>query len=206
MNKSEQYFSQKPSTEEKIYKFTWNAFDKVYEFNTSNSVFSKSAVDFGTMLMLESFYQNERDFSGSVLDLGCGYGPVGVMLNSLYSNITIEMVDVNERAVMLSKKNIEENPFLTNKVKIFESDGFSNITSNYHRILTNPPIRAGKATVFSFYEGALKHLEHNGKLYVVIQKKQGAESTKAKLQELFGNCQVVNKKSGYFIFCSTNNG
>lgn len=111
------------------------------------------------------------------------------------------MCDVNERALELSQMNAKENK-VDDRIKVIASSAFENIKENYDIIMTNPPIRAGKDVVFSFYEGAYEHLNQDGKLYVVIQKKQGAESTKVKLESLFGNCETANKKSGYFIFRS----
>lgn len=196
----EQYFTQNPTTKDEIFKFNWNALGKEFVFNTSNSVFSKTAVDFGTMVMLETFVANEEGFIGSILDLGCGYGPVGVILAKTMGDVKITMVDINERAVKLSTLNGEENK-VSDKLKIFQSNIFESVEENFDRILTNPPIRAGKETVYTFFDGAYEHLNDGGKLYVVIQKKQGAKSSIDKLTSLFGNCETLYKKSGYFILC-----
>lgn len=196
----EQYFTQNPTTKDEIFKFNWNALGKEFVFNTSNSVFSKTAVDFGTMVMLETFVVNEEGFIGSILDLGCGYGPVGVILAKTMGDVKITMVDINERAVKLSALNGEENK-VSDKIKIFQSNIFKSVEENFDRILTNPPIRAGKETVYTFFDGAYEHLNEGGKLYVVIQKKQGAKSSIDKLTSLFGNCETLYKKSGYFILC-----
>ena len=92
---------------------------------------------------------------------------------------------------------------MSNKIKAFQSNIFESVNENYDRILTNPPIRAGKEVVYSFFDGAFEHLNDDGKLYVVIQKKQGAKSAIDKLTSLFGNCEILYKKSGYFILCCT---
>lgn len=195
----EQYFEAKPSTEEKIYNFEWTIMGKNYSFNSSNSVFSKRAIDFGTMAMLETFRDNNEEFTGDFLDLGCGIGPVGVVIGDLYKEANITMVDVNQRAVMLSQLNIKANNVF-NAGKIIASDGFEAIEEEtFDVIMTNPPIRAGKKTIFSFYEKAYDHLKLSGSLYVVIQKKQGAASSIKKLEDLFGNCEILNKKKGYWI-------
>ncbi len=196
----EQYFTQNPTTKDEIFKFNWNALGKEFVFNTSNSVFSKTAVDFGTMVMLETFVANEDGFIGSILDLGCGYGPVGVILAKTMGDVKITMVDINERAVKLSALNGEDNK-VSDKLKIFQSNIFESVEESFDRILTNPPIRAGKETVYTFFDGAYEHLNDGGKLYVVIQKKQGAKSSIDKLTTLFGNCEILYKKSGYFILC-----
>lgn len=196
----EQYFTKCPTTRDDIYKFKWNALGKEFVFNTSNSVFSKSAVDFGTMTMIESFVENEKNFEGSVLDLGCGYGPVGVILAHVIANVEITMVDINERAVKLSEMNAIENK-IAGKVRILQSNILENIEEKFDRILTNPPIRAGKETVYTFFDESYEHLHIGGRLYVVIQKKQGANSAIDKLNSLFGNCEILYKKSGYLILC-----
>lgn len=194
----EQYFTQNPATEKEIYKFDWNVGKEVFNFYTSNSVFSKKGVDFGSMLLIETILNENKNFRGSILDLGCGYGPLGVIAAKILKNSFVTMCDVNERALELSKMNAKENK-VDERIKVIASSAFENIKDSYDIIMTNPPIRAGKDVVFSFYEGAYVYLNNGGKLYVVIQKKQGAPSTKAKLESLFGNCEIADKKSGYFI-------
>jgi 16S rRNA (guanine1207-N2)-methyltransferase len=195
----EQYFTKNPTTEKEIYKFDWNIGKDRFYFYTSNSVFSKKGVDFGSMVLVETVVKENANFKGSILDLGCGYGPIGVMLAKLIENANVTMSDVNKRALELAKMNAEENK-VKSRVKTLSSSAFENINENFDMIVTNPPIRAGKEVIFSFYEGAYEHLNKGGHLYVVIQKKQGAPSTKEKLESLFGNCETAEKKSGYFIF------
>jgi 16S rRNA (guanine1207-N2)-methyltransferase len=197
--KMEQYFTENPTTEKEIYKFEWNVGKDIFYFYTSNSVFSKKGVDFGSMLLIETILNENEDFSGSILDLGCGYGPMGVIVAKKLKKSFVTMCDVNKRALELSRMNAKENK-VDARIKVIASSAFENIKDNYDIIMTNPPIRAGKDVVFSFYEGAYEHLNNDGKFYVVIQKKQGAPSTKAKLESLFGNCETADKKSGYFIF------
>jgi 16S rRNA (guanine1207-N2)-methyltransferase len=195
----EQYFTKNPKTKNEIYKFDWNMNQEKFYFYTSNSVFSKSGVDFGSMLLIETVVGENKNFSGTILDMGCGYGPIGIMIARLIENSFVTMTDINERALELAAMNSRENK-VEDRIKIISSSAFENIKEKYDMIVTNPPIRAGKDVVFSFYEGAQEHLKNGGKLYVVIQKKQGAPSTKEKLESLFGNCEVADKKSGYFIF------
>lgn len=195
----EQYFTKNPTTEKDIYKFDWNIGAERFNFYSSNSVFSKSGMDFGSMLLVDTVIKENEGFEGEILDLGCGYGPIGVILAKFLNKSNLTMSDVNERALELCLMNARENK-VEERVKIINSSAFENINESYDMVVTNPPIRAGKEVVFSFYEGAYEHLNKGGKLYVVIQKKQGAPSTKAKLESLFGNCETADKKSGYFIF------
>ena len=195
----EQYFTQNPTTEKELYQYDWNIGAEKFNFYTSNSVFSKNGMDFGSMLLVETAINENEKFEGSILDLGCGYGPIGVTLAKFLNKSVVTMSDVNERALELCLMNAKENK-VSDKVKIINSTAFENIDEKFDMIVTNPPIRAGKEVIFSFYEGAYEHLNEGGKLYVVIQKKQGAPSTKTKLESLFGNCETAEKKSGYFIF------
>ena len=136
---------------------------------------------------------------GPILDVGCGYGPIGIAIAKSFPQKKIHMVDVNLRAIELAKKNAVKNH--AENVEIYESDGLSSVKEEgFSAILTNPPIRAGKETVFRFYEEAHSKIAAGGSLWVVIQKKQGAPSTQDRLEELFGNCRVADKKKGYFIF------
>lgn len=194
---SEHYYSNKPQVESKPrhFKFTLRGF--VFSFETDAGVFSKSEVDFGSRVLIETFEM--PNLSGVVLDVGCGYGPIGLSLAKAYPDREVHMMDINERAVALSRKNAEVNGI--QNVRVFESDGLSAVTEDVcaAAILTNPPIRAGKETIFRFYDEAYERLAESGELWVVIQKKQGAPSTVNKLQEKFAEVEVVEKEKGYWI-------
>lgn len=198
---AEQYFTRNPETEKEIYKYDWNIGRERFYFYTSNSVFSKNGMDFGSMLLVETVVRENEGFEGSVLDLGCGYGPMGISIAKFLEKSKVSMSDINERALELCAMNAKENR-VQDRVEIISSSMFDNIQGKYGIIVTNPPIRAGKDVVFAFYEGAYEHLNQGGFLYVVIQKKQGAPSTRTKLESLFGNCEIADKKSGYFILKS----
>ena len=171
-----------------------------FSFKTDKGVFSKNQLDFGSELLLKTVIPNLPHHSTkpcSILDLGCGYGPVGIVLKRVFPAIQVTMADINERAVLLTKENAQRN--LVKFADILESDGFGGIQAMFDAVLTNPPIRAGKKTVFRFYEESFEHLNPSGVLYVVIQRKQGAPSSVDRLQELFGNCEVIEKDAGYWI-------
>lgn len=194
---TDHYYSRRPETESEP-KY-WNAALRGYDFHfkTDRGVFSKGEVDFGSRLLIDSFSMPDTD--GPVLDIGCGYGPIGLSIAKEYPGRKVHMIDVNERALGLAKENAQRNDI--ENAEIYESPGFQNIQeTNFAAILTNPPIRAGKQVVFAIFEGSFSHLAQGGELWVVIQKKQGAPSAKVKLEELFGTVDVVNKKKGYFIF------
>jgi len=193
---SEHYYSKQPSVESNPHSFSYTLKGKVFQFTSDSGVFSKNEVDFGSRLLIETF--KLPTVSGDILDVGCGYGPIGISLASVDSSRRVDMIDVNERAIALAKKNAEANGVLN--VDVFQSDIFENVVKDsYAAIVTNPPIRAGKQTVHNIFEGSFDRLIAGGELWVVIQKKQGAPSAIKKLEKLFSEVEVVEKKKGYYI-------
>lgn len=193
---AEHYFSQKPdvTSEPKHWSFDLRGYR--FRFKTDHGVFSKNEVDYGSRVLIYTF--EEPNIPGPILDVGCGYGPIGLSLAKTLPTREIHMIDINERAVRLAKDNAQLNNI--DNVVIFQSDLFENVKENsYAAIVTNPPIRAGKQVVFSIFENSYHHLKAGGELWVVIQKKQGAPSAKKKLEELFGNVTIVKRDKGYYI-------
>lgn len=170
---------------------------KKFVFFTDNGVFSKDGLDFGSRLLLESIPLGE--VGGKVLDMGCGYGVFGIVLNKVTS-CEVDMVDVNLRAMHLAELNIKENRCIG--VNVFESNCYSSINSKYTSIVTNPPIRAGKKIVYDIVMNARDYLEENGHLFLVIRKEQGAKSLIVDLEKLY-TVEVLNKKKGFFILKCT---
>ena len=171
-----------------------------FEFLTDNGVFSKTKVDFGTDVMLRTFLNENKKLENiRILDIGCGYGVVSVVLKRFFEKTKILSTDVNERALELTKENIQKNN-RTDDFEVRKSFVFDNISENFDVILSNPPIRAGKQVIFEIYEKSFFHLNKNGEFYCVIQTKHGAKSTKKKLEELFGNCTTLVIEAGYRIF------
>ena len=166
--------------------------------NSDNGVFSKDRIDFGTNVLLNSL----EDLSAikSVLDVGCGIGIIGISLASKYNNLNVQMVDVNEKAVSLTNENIILNKL--KNCKSYVSNVYSEVNDSFDMIISNPPIRAGKDVVHKIASEAKDHLNDKGFFYAVVQKKQGADSFKKKLEEVYGNVEIVNKDSGYIIFKS----
>ena len=166
---------------------------KKFTFFTDNGVFSKDGLDFGSRLLLETIPLEE--VGGKVLDMGCGYGVFGIVLNKILS-CSVDMCDVNLRALHLSKINIKENNCLD--INAFESNCYENVVSKYSSIVTNPPIRAGKKIVYDIVMNAKNYLEKDGKLFLVIRKEQGAKSLIVDLKKIY-NVEIVAKKKGFFI-------
>lgn len=193
---SDHYYTNKPQTESKPRQWTFTLLGFNFKFETDAGVFSKSEVDFGSRVLIDAFEMPEVE--GDVLDIGCGYGPIGLSIAKANPERSIHMMDVNTRALELAKKNAQVNG--VQNVRIFESDGLAAAKDlKAAAILTNPPIRAGKETIFRFYDQSYDVLVENGELWVVIQKKQGAPSTVAHLEEKFSEVDIVEKKKGYWI-------
>lgn len=196
---TEYYYSKNPEVAhaEKNWQFELRGFN--FKFVTDNGVFSKHTVDYGSRVLLETVDLAEAP-AGPVLDMGCGYGPIGMTIAKLAPKRHVDLVDVNARALGLAQTNCQLNQI--ENVSIFESAEYQNVTGAYAAIYTNPPIRAGKAVVENILTGAYDHLLPDGELNVVIQKKQGAPSAKKTMQAIFGNVQIIHKDKGYYILQS----
>ena len=166
-------------------------------FKSDIGVFSKDSVDYGTRVLLDTI---EGIDGMKILDVGCGYGIIGISLKTVFKHISVDMVDVNTRAVHLANENIKFH-HLDNLVA-FKSNAYEQVTDMYDMILSNPPVRAGKQVVFDILEGAYEHLKVGGILRIVLQKKQGAPSAKTKMEEVFGKCEILKRDKGYYILQS----
>ncbi|WCJ50211.1 class I SAM-dependent methyltransferase [Lactiplantibacillus plantarum] len=195
------YYTHNPDIVHDEKQWNFEIFNHSFKFTTDNGVFSKRTVDYGSRTPFDP-----TDLpAGPMLDLGTGYGPIGMALAYQSPERTVDMVDVNELALSLARKNVALNQ-ITN-TNIFTSDVYQQVTAtNYAAIVTNPPVRAGKAVVDAMLTGAVSRLVVGGTLTVVLQKKQGAPSAKKLMQTTFGNCQVIKKDKGYYILQSVKEG
>ena len=189
------YFTNNQNLKSEIKKLEYFYEGKTFNFLSDNGVFSKDHIDYGSKLLLETFLENHKSV-GSVLDVGCGYGFMGIVIAKiLQSNVT--MVDVNKRALHLTNRNLSENKV---EAKIFESDGYQNINDKYDVIITNPPVRAGKKVLLDILIGAKDHLNENGELWYVLRKDHGAKSMEKILNEHY-QVETIEKSKGFYIFC-----
>lgn len=198
---SNHYYSKSPVVESQLKKWNYRLKDYDFTFFSDNGVFSKHSVDFGSSLLIHSLSLPTHLENSQLLDMGCGYGPIGLSFARAYPQLSVEMVDINERAVELALKNATLNR-LTH-CDIHESNLFESVHHDtYGVILSNPPIRAGKKVIHHILSTAYERLISRGILVIVIQKKQGAESAEKKMMELFGNCTRIAKSKGYWILLS----
>ncbi len=191
----EHYFTSDPTvkSEERIIEYEIKG--KTLSFISDNGVFSKNHVDSATELLVKTIYD---EATGKILDVGCGYGVIGITLATNKKVTEVTMIDINHRALELAKRNAIRNK-VEEKTKVLESNSFEQIKEKYDVVVTNPPIRAGKSVIYQIYADAKEHLLDGGALYIVINKKHGAPSTIKYLEELFGNVEVLDKKAGFNV-------
>lgn len=196
------YYDANPEVESDETVFTYSYDNHNLNLTTDTGVFSKGKIDFGSDLLVTTFLKaNPPGPTKNIIDVGCGYGPIGLMVAKVAPHHQVTMVDVNQRALALAKRNKQKNHI--ENVEIVESDGLTQVEdATFDFVLTNPPIRAGKTVVHQILTDASSKLKQEGALYVVIQKKQGMPSAKKKMQEVFENVEVVEKSKGYYILRS----
>ncbi|WP_440897203.1 class I SAM-dependent methyltransferase [Amphibacillus sp. Q70] len=193
---SEQYFTRHPQAKSNPETWTFELRGHVLTFTSDVGVFSKNTVDFGSRVLIDTFIPPEVD--GAIVDLGCGYGPIGLSIAKDYPDRQVIMGDVNQRAIDLTDKNAKQNKLAN--VTCYLSDRFNDFPDQqFAAVLVNPPIRAGKELVHQIFEDAHQYLTKEGELWVVIQKKQGAPSAIKKMKALFQEVETVKRSKGYFI-------
>ena len=189
------YYAENPDAAHDIHELRVELLGEKMTFLTDAGVFSKKMIDFGSQLLLKCFEVNQGE---TVLDVGCGYGPLGLSLAKAYG-VQATMVDINNRALDLARQNAERNKV---EATIFQSNIYEQVEGKFDHVISNPPIRAGKKVVHEIIEKSKEFIEIGGDLTIVIQKKQGAPSAKSKMEDVFGNCEIVKKDKGYYILRS----
>lgn len=191
------YFENDKNLKSEIRELSYKYNSSFFIFYSDNGVFSKNNIDYGSRLLIETYLKENDINEKRVLDVGCGYGFLGIMISRVTDSY-VEMIDINKRAVHLTNMNIKR--YKDFKGKTYVSNVYENVEGKYDIIITNPPIRIGKEKLLEILIGAFDHLEDNGLLYYVIRKDQGALSIKKILEENGINVEVINKDKGYFIY------
>ena len=186
------YYTETPNSAHDERRVALRALGNELTFITDAGVFSRDGLDRGTEVLLEALPQ----LTGRVLDLGCGWGAVGVALGKRWPELEIVMTDINSRAVALARRNLAENGV---KATVVQGDGFAQVEGRFDAIVTNPPIRAGKAVIYGLFAQARDHLKPGGALYVVIRKQQGAPSALKYLREIYASAEIVDRASGFHV-------
>lgn len=193
---TQMYYAKNPDAAHDIHCLQVTLLGQSMTFLTDAGVFSKKMIDYGSQVLLSAL--TDLPAGTKLLDVGCGYGPLGLALAKA-QGVVPTMVDVNSRAIELARKNADQNGLAAT---ILQSDLYEAVTGSFDAIISNPPIRAGKQVVHAIIEESPRYLVAGGHLTIVIQKKQGAPSAKAKMEAVFGNCEVLKKDKGYYILRS----
>ena len=195
---NDHYYTRVPQSESRPVDCTYSYRGLALTFRTDAGVFSRGEVDAGTKLLLEAL---PEEMSGEILDLGCGWGVIGVSIARKWPGTRVTMADVNTRALDLSRENAKQNRA---EVTCVESDGMAALEGRtFDAVVTNPPIRAGKQVIYKMFADAAKSLKPGGALYLVIRKQQGAESCMKYLQTLYAHVEKIDKSGGFWVLKAT---
>jgi 16S rRNA (guanine1207-N2)-methyltransferase len=193
---SDHYYFSQPSSHMEYREVQAKLLGDSFTFQTDAGVFSKRGIDFGSRLLLETV---EIGCASTILDLGCGYGAIGIAIAKVYPHTKLTMVDMNERAIQLTTINAQKNGVAA-RVACCASDGFSALGERqFEQILCNPPIRIGKVLIYQWFAEAREHLTPAGSLWIVIRKQQGATSALAQLKGIYREVRMVEQQKGYCI-------
>ena len=202
--KNQMYFAADPTAKHDEHVVDYHVDDIDLKFTTDAGVFSKMRIDYGSGVLIKTMKDVTFPKEG-ILDVGTGYGPIGLFAAKFWPDQTVDMVDVNERGLNLARQNAKNNHI--SNVDIYTSDCYAQVDNDkkFGLILTNPPIRAGKKVVNEILMGANEHLVSGGVLLVVIQKKQGEPSARKNMTATYGNGEILTRDKGYYILKSTKN-
>jgi 16S rRNA G1207 methylase RsmC len=195
----EHYYTKKQTSAFRPVKVPIRASGIETEFYTSGGVFSPRKLDLGTKLLIDAATIEK---GWKVLDLGCGYGVVGILLKKQHPSIDLVMSDVNPRAVKLAKMNAKLHRI---DADILQSDSFDNKeldTMRFDTILLNPPQTAGKDVCFQMIEQSKAHLKKQGTLQIVARSQKGGKQLSKKMKDTFNNIEETAKGSGYRVYVS----
>ncbi|MCQ5376788.1 MAG: methyltransferase [Candidatus Methanomethylicia archaeon] len=193
--KAPHYFSKDAPRSSRKYVIRLSIRGEMLDFASEGGIFSKDRIDLGTQILINSL---ELPESGTVLDMGCGYGAIGISIAKMSPSLKVTMVDVNPLAVRLARENALRNGV---DAEVLRSDLYSALEGrSFDMIVSNPPLAAGYAVVFPMIEGALSHLNYGGSMQIVLRR--GINTIPKKMSEVFGNSECISKKSGYRVFRS----
>lgn len=187
------YFTDNSNLRSVLRKIDYENKGYVFTFLSDNGVFSKNKIDYASELLVNTIINNTKNCD-DILDVGCGYGFIGITLSKML-NSHVTMIDVNNRAIHLALENIKKNKI---NGEAFNSDIYENITGKYNLIVSNPPIRAGKNTVLNILRNAKDYLKDNGVLWFVINKNQGAKSIIKELEDIY-KIHIKERSKGFYV-------
>ena len=190
----EHYFTNNEDLKSEIKELSYSYNNYVFSFLSDNGVFSKERIDYGSRFLLETYLKNHESIPNLFLDVGCGYGFIGIVLSKVL-NIKGTLIDVNKRALHLTKRNIDLNKV---DCEAYLSSAYENVEGKYDLIITNPPIRAGKKVLLDILDGSKNHLNQNGECWFVMRKDHGVKTMIKALENSF-ICQIIDKSKGFYV-------
>lgn len=193
----EHYYTNAPTSRSDIREIRYEVNGHSLRYLTDHGVFSMERVDHGSDILIHAVIEQEAAMTGTVIDLWCGYGAIGVAVAAVYPQVKVSMIDVNDRAMELARRNAEKNG-VSERVAVGTADQLA-VQEGAEVVITNPPIRAGKETIYGLFRDSFQWLRPGGRLYVVIRKNQGAPSAVKELTQIFGNCETVERQSGFHV-------
>ena len=191
----DQYFTAAPTSESRPREIEIEFGGQKYPFTTDSGVFSKDDLDAGSRLLIENLPALGKGQRG--LDLGCGWGPVGTIWAKNNPDAQFLLTDINERAAALAQGNLQRNR--VDNAQAVSGDALSAVEGMFDAIALNPPIRTGKENIYRMFRESMARLTSEGALYIVIRVKQGADSAKKMLKNEFGNCETLDRGSGFHV-------
>ncbi len=194
----EHYSTPRPTSPRRPAVVTVEARGLRLRLRTDAGVFSRARLDRGSELLLEALDLAPCE---SILDLGCGYGALGIAAAKLSEGGRAILTDVNERAAKLARENLRANRVTNAEVRVGDLYGPVEGLAFDH-IVSNPPIRAGRSVVDRIVSEAPDHLLEGGKLWLVARTRQGADSLRERMARTFGNAEIVRRGSGYKVLRS----
>lgn len=195
---TQHYFTENPDSEIKEKSFSENISGSQLNFISVSGVFSfETKIDRASLNLIKNFSPG----GSTVLDVGCGYGAIGLFVKALFSEQKITMVDVNNRALDYARKNASINNL---EVEILNSNLYGSLSERvFDDIISNPPIAAGKELNRQLITEAYEHLSENGSLWLVAFHNKGGSTLKGIMENVFGNVSDVDKSGGIRVYKST---
>ena len=190
------YFTNEPVKKVQHHQVKFVFEHQSFTLQSAAGIFSSTRLDPGTEILIETLLK--ESLHGDVLDLGCGYGAIGVTLGKLRPTLKVSMSDVKEAALMLAQENIRLHHLPS--VKTYQSNGFETIQDQFDTIILNPPIRAGKKVMYHLYQQSYEHLREGGTFYIVIRKDLGALSSEKELHKQFKTVERLARHHGYHVY------
>ena len=188
-----QYFTNDENLKSEYRNIIYKYNDYTFNFTSDLGVFSKDRFDYASKLLVETYFKYGRK-NINILDVGCGYGFIGITLSKIM-NSNVDMIDVNKRAIHLTNINIKN---LKANARVFLSNVYENVDKKYDVIISNPPIRAGKKVYMDIILNAKNYLADSGEFYFVMNKDHGVKTVIKEIKDVY-NVNVLNKDKGFFV-------